>query len=314
MKLEPVIPFEPKNTDHIQKGDQWISQVKWDGVRILTYFDGSKGKLFNRKLNERTMQFEEYSNVKQYCSASSVIFDGEIIALQNGKPSFHEVMKRDGVRKAESISRAKGQTPVIYMIFDVLFYNGKWITNHPLHQRQEILNNIIIPQDNLQVVQSFQDGEGLFKAIKEQGMEGIVCKDLEQPYLINGKDRRWQKIKNYQDLIAVVGGVTYRQGTVNAILLGLFDEEGQLWYIGHAGTGKLTSEDWRSLTARVEPMKINQMPFVNKPDRYKEATWIKPILTVKIEFMNWTENKTLRQPSIQAFVDVTREECTFKQT
>lgn len=92
---------------------------------------------------------------------------------------------------------------------------------------------------------------------------------MRKSYLIDGKDNRWQKLKITSDLNAVVGGVTLRQGVVNSLLLGLYDEKGMLYYIGHAGTGKLKKDEW-------------------------------------------TEGGILRQPSIQAFVDVPPEKCTFK--
>ncbi|MDB5052920.1 MAG: ligase [Bacilli bacterium] len=97
MELEPVIPFEPIRSNSIPEGSVWIHQIKWDGVRVLTYYDGFKCRLFNRKLNERTNQYPELLDVKSYCHSDSVILDGEIIALgSDGKPSFHEVMRRDG--------------------------------------------------------------------------------------------------------------------------------------------------------------------------------------------------------------------------
>lgn len=311
MELVPIIPFEPITALHIPRGKQWIAQVKWDGVRILTYFDGRQVRLFNRKLNERTMQFPEFAEINRYLIASSAILDGEIIALHNGKPSFHEVMKRDGIRKPENVAKARKVTPVTYMLFDVVYYNGVWVKDQSLQKRQEILLNIITPQENLQLVENFADGESLFTAIKANGMEGIVCKDLNSTYAINGKDGRWQKIKNYRDLIAVVGGVTLRGGVVNALLLGLYDHKGRLWYIGHAGTSKLTQADWRNLTEQVKPLIINERPFVNKPERAKDTIWLKPKITVKIKFAEWTPDGVLRQPSIQAFVDIPPEECIF---
>jgi bifunctional non-homologous end joining protein LigD len=151
-------------------------------------------------------------------------------------------------------------------------------------------------------VPSHNDGNALFKAIKEQGMEGIVVKDLNSQYIINGKDNRWQKVKNYKDLIGVVGGVTLRNNVVNALLLGLYDKKGQLWYIGHVGTGKMKKSEWRDLTEQIKPLVITDRPFSNQPERTKGAIWIKPQITVKVQFMEWTKGQTLRQPSIQADV------------
>jgi len=313
MKLLPVIPFEPIRTEKIPKGDGWISQVKWDGVRMLVYFDGEYVKLYNRKKHERTMQYPELTDMRRYCQANSVILDGEIIALVDGKPSFHQVMKRDSVRKESSIQIVKDSVPITYMVFDLLYANGNWLTNRSLCERQQMLSELIKVDEVVQLVKNHNDSEALFKAVSDHGLEGIVMKDLNSTYAINGKDKRWQKRKIVHDLIAVVGGVTHRSGIVNALLLGLYDEKGRLWYIGHAGSGKLTVQDWRELTETVKRIRIPDCPFVNTPERRKDAVWIKPELTVKINFLEWTQDNSLRQPSIQSFVNADLKECTFGQ-
>lgn len=313
MNLKPIIPFEPISSDIIPRGDRWIAQVKWDGVRILTYYDGHEVRLFNRRQNERTLQYPEFIDVLRHCTASSMILDGEIIALSEGKPSFRKIMKRDSIRRHDKVKDAKIQVPATYMIFDILYYNGDWITAQPLYKRQEILEAIIIPQENLQLVESFTNMDGLFSIIKAKDMEGIVCKQIDSPYLIGKKDNRWQKIKNYKDLIALIGGITLRDGIVNALLLGLYDEKNRFIYIGHVGTGKLSHDDWKTLTENISLLIIDQRPFFNEPERFKEAVWIKPVVPTKIRYIEWTKGRILRQPSIQAFVNISPEECTFKK-
>jgi len=314
MLLKPIFPFEPITTEELPEGDQWIAQVKWDGVRLLTYYDGLHVRLFNRKANERTLHYPEVADIKSFCTADSVILDGEIIALgQDGKPSFHEVMRRDGIRRMEQVQLAQKSVKITYMIFDVIFYNGEWINQRSLKDRIDLLSNIIMPNDYAQLVTSHPDADALFEVIKQNGMEGIVIKDLSSHYAVAGKDKRWQKKKVIKDLYAVVGGVTYRAGVVNALLLGLYDEKGQLWYIGHAGTGRLTHEDWGNITHIVEDLKITKSPFSNIPERSKDATWIKPALIVKVNYLEWTTKRSLRQPSIQSLVNADKSNCTFKQ-
>ncbi|GAB6173744.1 non-homologous end-joining DNA ligase [Paradesulfitobacterium aromaticivorans] len=308
---QPIVPFEPVLAQKIPQGQQWVAQVKWDGVRVLTYYDGERVRLFNRKLNERTMQFPELTEIKRYCGASSVILDGEVIALDKGKPSFYKVMKRDGIRREKNVEQARRQTPIIYMVFDVIYYNGKWITDERLENRQFILNKIISAHEDIQTVENFAAGASLFEAIKEQGMEGVVCKDLNSFYQIDGKDERWLKIKNYRDIVAVVGGYTLRGETANALLLGLYDEQQRFWYIGHAGTGRLTHEEWRHLTKILRSVGVAERPFVNRPERSADAHWVLPELAVKIQYAEWTPGSGLRQPSIQTFVEVNPKACVF---
>lgn len=310
--MEPVIPFEPVRKDEIPAGD-WISQVKWDGVRVLTYWDGNQVRLFNRKKNERTQNYPELLDIATFCAAESVILDGEVIALgPDGKPSFHEVMRRDGIRRYDRVPFMEKQVPVTYMIFDVLFYNGKWMLKHPLNERIDLLDKIVDPTEHVQLVSSHEDPETLFSVIEKQGMEGIVMKKPDSAYLIGEKKDIWVKVKNYKDLIAAIGGFTLNGDVVNAILLGLFDQEDRFYYIGHTGTGKLTSDEWRALTERLSPLVIKDRPFVNHPERQRDTFWVKPKVTVKIQFAEWTPGHVLRQPSIQSFVQIPVHECTFE--
>jgi bifunctional non-homologous end joining protein LigD len=144
-------------------------------------------------------------------------------------------------------------------------------------------------------------------------MEGIVMKKVDSPYLIGKKNDLWLKIKNYRDLNAAIGGFTLKDGIINAILLGLYNDEGELWYIGHTGTGKLSHQDWSELTAKLKPTQIKERPFINKPARNSDAYWVQPTLVAKIRYAEWTEGHSLRQPSIQGFVDIPVYQCRFNQ-
>lgn len=310
MKLAPVKPFEPIRADRVPSGDGWIAQVKWDGVRMLAYHDGAETRLVNRRLNDRTRQYPELADPAAWCAADSFVVDGEVIALDGGRPSFYRIMKRDNLRSEPAIRQAAAREPVAYMIFDLLYANGEWLTGRPLRERQERLAAILRPQPNVRLVDSVADGEHLLAAVKQLGMEGIVCKELDGTYAPGGKDGRWRKVKLFRDLVAAVGGMTLRAGTANALLLGLYAED-RFLYIGHAGAGKLTRSDWRMLTERLLPLAVPRCPFANVPHRTDGAIWVKPELAVKVQFLEWTPQGTMRHPSIQAIVGAPAEHCRF---
>jgi len=311
--MNPIIPFEPIRSDVVPTGEGWIYQVKWDGVRVLAYGDGAAVRLFNRKRHERTLQYPELAE-RSYCRASSFILDGEVIALAaDGKPSFHEVMRRDGIRNAARVPRARQEVAVSYMVFDVLYADGVWTIDRPLKDRQRLLADILVPGPVVQPVASHPDGNALLQAVRAQNMEGIVAKKADSLYALGGKDDRWIKVKNYGDLVAVVGGYTLNGGIVNALLVGLY-REGKLYFIGKVGTGKLTAGDWIRLTGVVKRIGTAECPFVHRHPDMKGALWVRPELTVKIRYSEWRpqEGRSLRQPSIQAFVQVPPEECRYE--
>lgn len=309
---KPVVPFEPVATDSYPNGGEWIAQVKWDGVRVLVYADRGQVRLFNRRLNERTMQYPELAQTSDYCRSDTFVLDGEMIALEGDKPSFHQVMRRDGVRKAVSAAAARREVPVVYMVFDVLYADGEWVTARPLRERQALLERLVKPGPHVQAVRSETSLRGLYEAVDKLELEGVVFKDLNSAYEIGGKDKRWRKKKRFRDLVAVVGGVTYRDNLVNALLLGLYDAEGRLWYIGHAGAGAFTQNDWRHMTREAARLRTADRPFANMPVRSRDAVWLRPLLTVKTNYMSWTPDMALRQPVLQSFTDLPPEACTFQ--
>ncbi|MBS4175231.1 non-homologous end-joining DNA ligase [Bacillus sp. FJAT-49736] len=311
--MEPILPMEPVPSVTIPTGEEWIAQVKWDGVRVLTYADSSEVRLYNRKRNERTMHYPEITTISEYCSCRSMILDGEVISLgENGKPSFRQVMRRDGLRNIDRVRSAAESVPIIYMIFDIVYLNGVWINDKPFHERNELLSNIIIPNKHIQLVPSVSQTQELFEAVKEQEMEGIVLKKINSPYVFGKKRDDWLKVKNFQDIIAVIGGFTLRHNTVNSILLGLYDSKGRLYYVGHTGTGKMTMNDWKELTKDLQEIVTDHLPFDRMPQRHTDAIWVRPKKTVKIKFAEWTEGGALRQPSIEGFIDFPPEECLLE--
>lgn len=314
--LKPIVPFEPVRADAVPEGADWTHQIKWDGVRIVTYAEGGRVELYNRKLHRRTEHYPELLDVSSYAGTESIVLDGEVVALSSdGKPSFHEVMRRDGLRRMERVEEARRIVPIYYMVFDLLYLNGQWLLREPFHVRQELLARWLRPSSTVQPVAHHDDGQALLNVVRAQGMEGIVCKRQNSAYAPGGKDDRWVKVKNYRDLHVVVGGFTLNSGVVNAILTGLYDRAGRLIYIGHVGTGRLSKREWRELTERLQPLITAEKPFAGRTDREREAIWVRPLVTAKVMYSEWRwqEGRTLRQPSIQAFVDVPPEECRFPE-
>ena len=310
----PIIPFEPISRHTLPSGSNWIAQIKWDGVRMLAYEDGEGLRLINRRQHERTLQYPELALSRNICSAPTYIVDGEIIALDpdTGKPSFYHVLRRDRMSKPDAIAQAVHQMPITYMVFDILYCDGKWVTDQPLVQRQQLLHQVLTPSSHVQEVTNMSDPAALLTVMRQHQMEGIVCKDLSSSYGIRGKDSRWQKVKIMHDLYAMIGGVTFRSGIVNAIAVGVYDGS-RFIYIGHVGTGKLNSDTWRKLTADIQPLIRETNPFHNIPERSAETTWIEPQIGVKVQYMELTHHRTLRHPSIQTFAEVTREDCPASQ-
>ncbi|MCA0987766.1 RNA ligase family protein [Guptibacillus algicola] len=313
--MKPIKPFEPVTSATVPSSPHGISQVKWDGVRVLAYFDKQHLKLFNRSLNERTATYPELQELPSLAQSVSFILDGEIVSLnEKGEPSFHDVMRRDRLKKANQIAKGVEMNPIFYMVFDVILWDGKWVNDRPLIERLEILEEGLNQNKSIRIVHSHENGEQLFSVIKEKGMEGIVWKDLNSSYVINGKSDSWKKVKNYQDIFATVCGVTFRGNIINTFLLGLYDSNNQLRYIGSAGTGKLKNDEISRLSEMVTLVKQSTSPFLEFDPNRKDIVWLSPEIIVKVTYLEWTSDQRLRQPVVQTITDGDPKTCSFQQT
>lgn len=311
--MHPIIPMEPRRADVVPDGPNWIAQVKWDGVRMLTYHCAGDTQLYNRRLRLRTQHFPEFCDVASYCTAKSIILDGEMVALgADGLPSFPAVMRRDGLRQLRRVAAMQRMVPVFYMLFDVLYLNGEWLTAEPLRNRLSILGDAIRPTQYVQPVDSVEDGRGLLALVQSRSMEGIVAKNLDSTYLPGKQTDDWRKIKNYRDVVAVVGGFTVNDsGGVNSLLFGLYDGNGQLHYVGHAGSGKLRQPEWRDLTRQLTQSVSLQCPFSPRPTQRNRTLWVIPLVTAKVQFMAWTEHGSMRQPTVQSLAPDPPQTCVL---
>lgn len=313
--MKPIKPFEPVTSATIPSSPHSIAQVKWDGVRVLAYFDKQQLKLYNRSLNERTATYPELQELPSLAHSDSFILDGEIVSLDDkGEPSFHDVMRRDRLKKAHQIAKGVEVNPIFYMVFDIIFWDGKWVNDRPLNERLGILKEELDQNNSVRLVQSHENGEQLFAVIKDKGMEGIVWKDLNSSYVINGKSDSWKKIKNYQDIFATVCGVTLRGKIINTFLLGLYDSHNQLRYIGSAGTGKLKNDEISRLSEMIPSAKQATSPFLEFDSSRKDIVWLSPEIIVKVTYLEWTNDQRLRQPVVQTITDGNPKTCSFQQT
>ncbi|WDL97243.1 ATP-dependent DNA ligase [Alicyclobacillus sp. ALC3] len=311
--MEVITPMEPVVADHVPEGPRWITQVKWDGVRLLTYAQtASSVRLFNRHGRERTVQYPELLDVHSYCSQTPVILDGEVIALgPSGTPDFHEVMRRDGVRRPERVPGLLNTVPIAYMVFDILFWQGNWITTWPLWKRQELLQSALSPHPTVHYVESEADGTALFFAMEIKKMEGVVAKHLDSPYRVGQKHGDWRKVKFYRDVTAVIGGFTTdHAGVPNALVLGLYDAQGDFWLVGQVGPGKLSRTEWTDLIRRLRDSVAPVCPFTRRP-RIQRVTWVAPTVTVKVLYRELTRERLLRQPTLQSLTTAAAAACTW---
>jgi bifunctional non-homologous end joining protein LigD len=268
--------------------------------------DQGRVYLLNKRMRCRTQQYIELQALNDSVKARSAVLDGEVVCLKEGRPSFPAVMKRDRTANAAAIKHLSSVLPITYMVFDILFFNGKDLRKETLTHRQNVLRSIVTGNYCLHRVESFQDGISLFDAVKDMGLEGVVAKNKSGIYH-NGKHHNdWFKIKCFQYQNCLVGGYTMRGRLVNSLLLGAYREKG-LSYLGRASAGLNTAQQ-ELLSQQLPALDIAHSPFADLSKVPPGGHFVQPELGLRVEYLEWTEDLKLRSPVIKEFIDTRKED------
>jgi DNA ligase 1 len=272
-----------------------ICEYKYDGIRVQMHKFGQEIRMFSRKLADVTNAFPELvdaalaaivtsSSLSSSSSNIDFILDGEILAFQNNKPlHFQELQKR--LRKKTVTEQIMAEIPVIYTVYDILYFNGEAIIKKPLNERKEILSCIAFKQpiinSSYKILNSEQEIISMFGVSKDIGHEGLVLKEPDSQYHPGKRGRYWVKLKKELDTIdAVILIAEYghgkRAGTLSDYTFAVRDEKNnnKLRIIGKAYSG-LTDEEIDDMTSKLKSLMI-------KDDAYKII--VKPEIVLEIAF------------------------------
>jgi bifunctional non-homologous end joining protein LigD len=183
----------------------------------------------------------------------------------------------------------------------------------PLFKRSSLLRDSLRPSSRVSITDDFDDGISLFSLMKEKGWEGIVSKRKESPYLPGKGHNEWFKTKLSRKILAIVIGLTLKEGYPNSLVLAISGDEG-LVIIGRASIG-LTQEHFRLLKDNIPALKAKESPFGVKPvsREMRDVIWLTPRLTVWVSFLEWTSDGGLRHPKILGFSAEGPEKATGKE-
>lgn len=307
-----IIPMDPVASPQIPTGPGYAAQVKWDGVRMLAYVEEGRVRLINRKLRDHTRLYPEMAGLAHALKEKTVILDGEMVATgPDGVPTFAATLRRDLAGPRADTWHLARQWPATYMVFDLLWAGKENMMPYPWLERQEALAGICKPEGAVQLVKNFSDPCALLTAVREQGLEGIVVKKIDSPYLPGRKSRYWTKVKCRRRQNCVIGGYTVRDGELASLLVGAY-VDGRLAYLGRVGAA-LPEKEKKELLRYLERIRQEHAPFFPPPslDRAVQARtlWVEPQIPVTVEFSEWTEGLKLRAPAFAGFPAVAPESC-----
>jgi bifunctional non-homologous end joining protein LigD len=297
---------------------QYLFEIKWDGYRAVSFIEGAGVRLVSRNQNDLTGQYPELHQLPEFVKAETVILDGEVVALdEQGRASFSLMQQRTGIREHGRRVGGRGDIPILYYVFDLIYIDGYDLRRVSLEERKQVLSQILTSSGPVRYSDHFDQGTKLFEAAKQQGIEGIVAKRRSSCYE-ERRSREWLKIKITQTLDCVIGGYTDPEGSrqyFGSIVLGLYDKKGNLIHVGQAGTG-FNQATLKQIFSLLKDRETSRNPFSGNVDARK-VHWIKPELVAEIKFTEWTHETAdgglkLRAPVFMGLrEDKDPKECTF---
>ena len=289
----------PKNEDG------WGFEVKWDGVRGMTYIRDGEFHMESRNLKDITPRYPEVWPLADQLGKRDAILDGEVVAFDDtGRPNFGTLQNRMHLANAREVQRRMVEIPVLYLVFDLLWLDGASLTNLPYTDRRTALDGLELNGAAWRVSAVQEGGAALLEATRAQGLEGVVAKRLDSTYEPGLRSRSWVKVKVKLEQEMVVGGWMpgegNRSGRIGALLIGYYDD-GALRFAGRVGSG-FNERTLTSVGKQLDALARDTSPFADAVP-YRDAKFVEPTLVAQVEFTEWTHGNTLRHPVFKGLRD-----------
>jgi bifunctional non-homologous end joining protein LigD len=295
-----IEPMLSETRDTPLKDEDYIYEVKWDGIRALISYEEGKLRIRTRNQHDVTNQFPELLVGEKAFRATNAVFDAEIVSLDgSGKPVFKNVINRLMTAGETNIEKASKKNPCYCYIFDCLYLDGRTLTNEPLFKRKEWLRDSVRFDTPYRVSDFVEDGQSLFDAAREHGLEGIMAKKKDSKYLPGKRTDCWFKIKIRQSSEVFIIGYTKGKGERGTTFGALHIAEkvsDKLHYRGKVGTGfdDETIRDILGVLKKLDTFK--KADVVGKVIDEKVSVWVDPKMIAEVSYSKLTPDKMFREP------------------
>ena len=285
------------------RSDEFAFEIKWDGVRLITYVDGATVKAVTRNDREVSATYPEIAQLADALDGRPAVLDGEIVAFNaESVVHFGTLQQRMHIADPAVAHRLMTTVPAIYVVFDLLSLDGEQLMGEPYERRRRALLGLGLSAPRIQVPPTI-DGDAVhaLEVSRHMNAEGIVAKRHGSRYYPGQRSSDWVKIKHQRMQEVVIGGWRpgngRRHGTIGALLMGLPTSAG-LRYVGRVGTG-FTDGMLRDLAAQLEPIARDTPPFLPPipADVRRDARWVEPRLVGEIRYGERTSDGIYRHPA-----------------
>ena len=293
---EEISPQLATLAPHAPTGDDWLSEIKFDGYRALCRIEQGKARIYTRAGNDWSDKWSAVAKAAAHLPVSQAWLDGEVVVLEDdGSISFQAL---------QNMARHGQAAKLAYYVFDLLYLDGIDLRNTPLIERKQLLEALLefVPKDGPLLYSAHIAGNAheVFEHACMHGLEGIIVKRADAGYA-STRGRSWLKVKCMLRQEFVIAGYTDPGGSreqFGALLLGVFDDRGKLQYCGRVGTG-FDQKLLKSVSSQFKGLEQTKPAFA-KPPTGSEARgvhWLKPELVAEVSFAQWTQSGAVRHAS-----------------
>ena len=282
----------------IEKMGEVDVQYKYDGFRVQIHKNKDDVRMFSRNLEDMSHMFPELRQATlDQVKADTIILDSEALAYNPESEEFLPFQETTKRRRKHGIEEMAEKLPLRAFVFDILYKDGEPLIDKPLHERMKILEEVIREDDVLirSKNQTMNDPKAMTLLLEDaisKGLEGLVVKKLESPYVAGGRNFNWVKLKRHSSgdlhdtIDCVILGYIFGRGKraafgAGALLVGVYDEKrDEFVTVSKIGTG-LTDDEWRSIKQRTENLERKTKP-ARVDSLITPSVWVEPEIVIEV--------------------------------
>jgi len=317
---ETVAPMLPGGTSEPFDSSDYLFEVRWDGVRALAFIEAGSYHLQDQSGRNISEVFPELSELLRCADGDQVVLDGMVVLSDDkGRPDFAALDRRMRIASADGVEKAAQRQPAAYIAFDLLYLEARSLMSLSLLRRRKALTQVVRAAGRVCLSDAVAaEGISFFEAAREMGIDAVIAKRKDSPYLPGGRSPGWLLVQDVprQDVVVLGFVPDASSGGFESLIVGVYPASGngapRPVYAGAVGGGFDRGTE-RLLAHALPGLRVG----AERPDGAErvpdDAIWVRPELVVSVKFSEWTADGTLRFPIfIGLHPEVDPRECVRK--
>ncbi|MGI8607922.1 MAG: hypothetical protein ACR2MY_01650 [Candidatus Dormibacteria bacterium] len=293
-----LMPMVPGGASEPFDSTEHFFEVRWDGLRALAFIEGGGYHLQDQAGRNISELFPELGELPRRVGADQVILDGcVVISDASGRPDFAALDRRMRTATAAATEQAAARQPAAFVAFDILYHEARSVMSLSLLKRRKLLRQAVSAEGRICLSDAVSaDGIAFFEAARDMGIDAVIAKRKDSPYLPGGRAPSWLLVQDVprQDVV-VLGYAPDASGRAfESLLVGVF-ADGRAAYAGVV-SGGFDPRTERLLTQAIPGLLSGAEPPANAHRVPPDAVWLRPEIVASVKFSEWTPEGMLRFP------------------